>query len=179
MALRLPRQWSVFVMQKSWKFFVFAFLMVLASSLPAAAQVEVSGGYNFLRDLSESAGDDEKNFPKGWYGDLAVGGKVAVVGQITGNYKTFEDSVPADLELRVHTFMGGARVGGSGRGAAPFVQVLGGVARTTVASLGNEASESDGALQVGAGVNLLSAGGIGLRLGADYIRVFTEGEGTN
>jgi hypothetical protein len=32
---------------------------------------------------------------------------------------------------------------------------------------------------VGAGVNLLSAGGIGLRLGADYIRVFTEGEGTN
>jgi hypothetical protein len=124
-------------MQKSWKFFVFAFLMVLASSLPAAAQVEVSGGYNFLRDLSQDTGDDDKNFPKGFYGDLAVGGKVAVVGQITGNYKTFADSLPVDLELRVHTFMGGARFSGGGRGAVPFVQVLGGVVRTSVASFGN------------------------------------------
>ena len=167
-------------MQKSWKFFAFAFLMVLVSSLPAAAQVEVSGGYNFLRLLDEDLEGSDKNFNKGWYADLAVGGKVAVVGQITGNYKTFDDSLPADFELKLHSYMGGVRFGGGGsQGAVPFVQVLGGAFRTGVSAFGEDESSSDGALQVGVGVNLLPAGGIGLRLGADYIRVFTEGEGTN
>lgn len=164
------------MIQKSWKFFAFGFLMVLASSLPAAAQaVEVSGGYNFLRLLDEDL-DDEKNFAKGWYADLAVGGKVAVVGQVSGNYKTFEDL----FDLNLHSYMGGVRLGSSGsRGVVPFVQVLGGAFRSGSSGLGVDESSTDGALQVGVGVNVLPVGGIGLRLGADYIRVFTESEGTN
>jgi hypothetical protein len=153
------------------------FLMVLTSSIPAAAQaVEASGGYNFLRILDEELGDEGKNFPNGWYGDLAVGGTVAAVGRVSANYKTFEDL----YDLRLLTYMGGVRVGGRGsQGVVPFVQVLGGAFRSSVSGLGADESESDGALQVGVGVNFLPAGGIGLRLGADYIRVFTEGEGIN
>jgi hypothetical protein len=163
-------------MQKSWPVFVFALLMVLASSRPAAAQVEVSGGYNFLRLLDEELEGEDKNFAKGWYADLAVGRTIAAVGQISGNYKNFEDL----FDFSLHSYMGGVRFGGSGSlGAVPFVQVLGGVFRTGVSGVGTDESATDRALQFGAGVNVLPAGGIGLRLGVDYIRVFTEGEGAN
>jgi hypothetical protein len=163
-------------MRKSWPVFVFALLTVLASSRPAAAQVEVSGGYNFLRLLDEQVEGDDKNFAKGWYADLAVGRTIAVVGQISGNYKTFGDL----FDFKLHSYMGGVRFGGGrSRGAVPFVQVLGGAFRTGVSGLDTDESETDRALQIGAGVNVLPAGGIGLRLGADYVRVFTEGEGAN
>ncbi len=153
---------------------------LLMSSRSAAAQsagkVEVSGGYNFLRVQEEEFGD-EKNFPAGWYADVSGGltDNLALVGQVSGNYKTIED-----VDLKLHTFAGGVRLSSrANRNAVPFVQVLGGAVVSSFSGFGESDSENDGILQVGGGVNLMTGGGVGLRLGVDYIRAFTEDEGTN
>lgn len=150
----------------------------MGASLPAAAQsagnVEVSGGYNFLRIQDEELEEDDKNFPAGWYADVSGGltDTLALVGQVSGNYKTFIE----DIDLKLHTFLGGVRLSSRANpNAVPFVHVLGGVINFSA----GDYSETHGALQIGGGVNFMAGGSVGLRVGADYIRAFTTGEGTN
>jgi len=110
---------------------------------------------------------------------------VSIVGQVTGNYKTFEDE---GFKLKVHTFMVGVRGSSTGK-VRGFGQVLVGGAKfnaenTVGASF--SASETDLAFQVGGGVNVMGSGPVGLRLGIDYLRIkgkdsgqVTEGDGIN
>src|SRR5215510_3720043 len=83
------------------------FLMVVGVARPAAAQntpkAEFSAGYNWL--TAKSSGDEDwTKFPKGWYADIAgnISDTLSIVGQVTGNYKTFEDD---DFKLKLHTYM--------------------------------------------------------------------------
>ena len=162
------------------------FAMVLTVAVPVMAQdaprVEVSAGYNFLHIDVEEDEEDLANLPVGWYADLAgnITSMIGVVGQITGNYKTV-DAGPFEADASIHTFMGGIRAGGGASNVRPFGQVLFGAVNSKFSSDDFDLDESstDAALQLGAGVNVMSAGGVGLRLGADYIRAFTEDEGTN
>lgn len=151
-------------------------LMVVGFAAPAAAQdtpkAEVSVGYNWL--AAKQPSDDEwTKFPKGWYFDVAgnVSDTLSVVGQITGNYKTFED----ESKTSIHSFMGGIRGSSPGR-IRGFGQVLlGGVsAKIEDEFFGIDESETNFALQLGGGVNALGSGNVGLRVGLDYIRVFTS-----
>jgi hypothetical protein len=151
---------------------------------PAMAQdapsLQVSGGYNFLHVPEESV-------PGGWYADVAgsVTPTVAIVGQLTGNYKTLEDS-GVSVDAKLHSFMGGVRVNApTAPGVTPFVQALFGAMRTSGSTdlsgllpVNVSDSVTDAALQLGAGVKFMP-GTIGLQVGADYLRVFTEDEGTN
>jgi hypothetical protein len=150
---------------------------VLSVAVPAAAQaaVEVSGGYNYLRLEGESV-------PNGWYADLA--GKIApgiqLVGQVTGNYKTVSVG-GIDVDAKLHSFMGGVRVAGSRTGVSPFGQVLFGVLRASASSNASgllpftvSDGDSEGALQIGGGLNIRSSAAIGLRLGLDYVRVLSD-----
>jgi hypothetical protein len=144
--------------------------MLLGAAVPAQAQapaLNVSGGWNFLR--LDADVDELSNFPAGWYGDIAVrlGGPLSVVGQVTGNMKEVDE-----VDLSINTYMGGLRF----NAGAPFVQALFGVARTSASFLGLDDSSSDSALQLGAGLDL-GSGPVGLRLGADYIRVVEDGGG--
>lgn len=156
--------------------------ILIVAAVPAQAQVELSAGYNYLHiDVTEDEPDDLANFPLGWYADVAANivPMISVVGQITGNYKTVDDD-GFEVDTKVHTFMGGVRAGGGPAAVRPFGQVLFGVANAKFSAeqFNFDDSSSDPALQLGAGVNVMS-GVIGVRLGGDYIRVFSEDEGTN
>jgi len=181
-------------------------LAALGMSLPALAQpvpkVEVSGGYQFLNFV---VGGEHESMPKGWYFDAArnLNPTIGLVFQIGGNYKTFEQSASAggvtfraSADLKVHEFLGGVRLNARPRqqrpALVPFGQVLvGGIhgsadvsATTTPAGQAPVAfnvsnSDTNFALQAGGGVNFGFTDRLGLRVGADYLRLFAEDGGVN
>jgi opacity protein-like surface antigen len=156
-------------------------LMVVGFAAPAAAQTpkaEVSVGYHWLG--AKSSGDDEwEKFPAGWYADVAgnVSDTVSIVGQVTGNYKTFDDP-DGEFKLKLHSYMFGVRGSSPGR-VRGFGQVLvGGMNLKGSETTGTfSASETDLAFQVGGGVNILGSGNVGLRLGVDYTRIMAKEDG--
>jgi len=176
---------------------------VVATAAPVFAQttpkVELSGGYQFL---NFSLDGENESMPVGWYFDVAgnLTPMLGVVFQVGGNYKTFDESVSiggitatASADLKVHEFLGGMRVNlRSGSAIVPFGQVLvGGVngsvkvsASTTIPgqppiNFEDEDSSTNFGIQMGGGVNFGLTEAIGLRAGADYLRVFAEDEGAN
>jgi opacity protein-like surface antigen len=149
-------------------------LLLGAGVRTAAAQdegnVEISGGYNFL--AAKGSDDDEfENFPGGWYADVAfnVTSTVAVVGSVSGNYKTFEEE---DFDLKIHPYMGGIRV--SGRATPTFVPfgqfLLGGVDLRASDDVERESSQHFGFL-LGGGVNVMATSSVGVRGQIDYLRI--------
>ena len=153
------------------------FVMVCGIPRPAAAQdkakVELSGGYQFLtaKGGGDSGDEEWENFPAGWYVDIAgnVTNNFALVGQFSGNYKTFEDD---NFKLKVYPFMFGVRAGGGGR-VSPFGQFLVGGTKLSASAtdFDFDASETYFTYQVGAGVNIMGGGGVGARLGVDYMHL--------
>jgi opacity protein-like surface antigen len=156
---------------------------------PAAAQTaatELSGGYQFTRT-------PDLNLPPGWYVDVAgnVAPMFAIVGEVAGAYKSETMAVgtsSVDATVNLHTFMGGVRVAARTHPkVVPFGQVLLGAARVSggVTASGPvsviEATDSDTrfALQIGGGVNLMTSGNFGVRLGVDYRRIFVSDAGEN
>lgn len=180
-----------------------AVALALGIVSPAAAQtrkVDVSGGYQFTRSISE--GSDSTNIPTGWYADVAghLSSMFSLVFEVTGAYKTENLSerisptlsVSAEANARLHTFMGGARVSAhpTNPTIVPFAQVLFGAARLSASVSGSVAgvsiSESDSdtktAMHLGGGVNLAASKRVGIRAAADYRRIFipkNEGGGEN
>ena len=181
-------------------------LALLSIARPVAAQdkpnVEVSGGYQLLHLWV--GGDDGGSQPlsKGWSGDIAgnVTSSLGVVFQAGGNYKTetqtfsFGDVVATGTaHLKVHQFLGGMRVSArQNKTVTPFGQFLVGafhisVSAEATATTGGQTitSSSEGesttkfALQVGGGVNIMFSKKIGVRAGADYLRIFGEDAGLN
>lgn len=149
-------------------------LTVLGFAFPAAAQDvpkrEFSIGYQFLRASQKG---DSKNLLGGWYFDFAgnVNKMLGIVGGFGGGDRTFKS-----IEQHREEFMGGVRVGSrKNKQAVPFAQVLAGAVRQTVGTN----TVIDGGLQVGGGVNLMPKDRVGVRVGVDYLRVFSSGEGTN
>src|SRR4029453_493793 len=84
----------------------FVSLLLLALTTPAAAQGtkgDVAVGVGILHDWEET-------FPTGWLFTTTgnVSRMLGIVGEIGGNYKTF-DMFGTDVNLRVHSFLGGLR----------------------------------------------------------------------
>jgi hypothetical protein len=150
-------------------------MIAIGIARPAAAQGELSGGYQYFAGKGETADDTWEKFPAGWYADVAapLSSSVGVVGQVSGNYKHFDAD---DFDFRIHTFMGGVRVGSRGpvRG---FGQVLVGGANLKAIAAAESVSETDLAIQFGAGVTMMGGGNVGLRVGADYLRIFAKDGG--
>jgi len=187
---------------------VIGLVAMAAGAAPASAQLvqgaELSAGYQFLQisndDFDEA--DVDTSLTKGWYADVSgnLNEWLAIVGQVSGNYKSDSASVTiagvttaAEYELSVHTFLGGARLSSRRNPAiTPFGQVLAGLGRagfsgTASASAGGapifgfdaDESSTDFAMQFGGGINLNVSERAGLRLAADYLRVFGEDSGVN
>jgi len=157
---------------------VFAFVSCLMAA-PAFAQetpsFDVSGGYSFLRDQ-----EVEENF-HGWVASVTgnLSPLLGITGEIGGNYKTV-DVIGTDVSLSVHSFLVGPRLAARTNPAfTPFVHVLDGAARGSASVLGQSESATDFALQPGGGVDFWVRENVGVRAGADYRRVFSEGEGSN
>ena len=151
-----------------------ALAMVLAlAARPAAAQdaprAEIGAGYSAMRDS-----DADEWFPVGWVADVAVNPSswFGIVGEAGGHYKTI-DFDGFEVDLQVHTFMGGARFTGRGNPRiTPFGQVLAGVARESFDGI----SQNVFALQPGAGVNLYFTDNVGARLQADFRGLYDKDE---
>ena len=177
-------------------------LAFLALAVPAVAQNasrgEISAGYQLLGMRS---GVDE-TLEKGWYADIAgnFGRHFSVVFQVSGNYKTFEETETfggitstVSVDLKVHEFMGGIRANASaGRSVTPFAQFLvGGVNGSasvsgtvtgggqTFFATSSSDSSTDFGLQAGGGVTFKLSDRVGVRFAADYVRVFGDGDDLN
>jgi outer membrane protein OmpA-like peptidoglycan-associated protein len=89
-------------------FFVLSAVLVLALSTFAqeVPQVEVFGGYSYLR-VNPPGDDDGYNF-NGWNGSIAVNANrwFGMVGDFSGHYKTIKDS-GFNLDTKLHSFMFG------------------------------------------------------------------------
>ena len=143
----------------------------------------------------------DQSLPAGWYVDLAgnLNRYLGVVFAAGGNYKSIAESVSfggfaasASVDLKVHEFMGGVRYSSRANPTVvPFGQFLVGAidgsAKVTASgsvpgspgfSFSDEASGTDMALQAGGGMQLRLTDTIGVRVGADYIRIFSV-EGVN
>ena len=161
-------------------------LVGAATAAPAAAQAEISAGYQFTHT-------SEVNLPVGFYVDVSgsVAPMFAIVGEISGAYKSetvTSGATTAHATARLHTFMGGVRVAShSNPRLVPFGQVLVGGGRlstgfdatTSGMTFSAENAETHFALQIGGGVNAMMRGNLGLRLAADYRRFFMPDFGEN
>lgn len=155
-----------------------AVAMTVATSSGAQAQTrsEFSAGYQVTHvpDLT---------LPAGWYADISVPviPMFNVVGEVSGAYKS-ESLAGVSTTAKLHTFLGGARF--SGRGTpkvVPFGQVLIGAAKLNfgVSAAGTSifgGSDTEFALQLGGGVNVMSSPRVGVRAAVDYRRIFTVDE---
>ena len=159
-----------------------ALLLVVVSG-PAMAQVtpavEIGLGYAFLRD-----DEIDEDLPLGWYADIAgnLTSSLGLVGEIGGSYKTIDSGLgddTLDVKLSIHTAMGGLRLTHRGDSANFYLQVLAGAAKAKVTFMDESDSVTDFALQPGVGLEFGTGGSVGLRIGADYRRVFSEGQGVN
>jgi len=178
---------------------VSALTLGMASSTSAQdIKAEVSGGYQLL---GLKSGADE-TLGKGWYADVSgnLGRFFSVVGQVSGNYKTFEEtetflgvtsSVKADFKL--HSFMGGVRttahpnatvapygeflVGGV-NGSFTFSGSVTGDGTTFFSSSSSDSSTKLG-VQAGGGVTIWLRETFGVRGSAGYIAVFSDGDHLN
>jgi hypothetical protein len=146
---------------------------------PASAQeaaVELSGGYQLI---SLEPGHDTQTLRTGWYIDLAgnLTRVFAIVGQVGGNYRS-RDLQGNELRFSMHEFMGGIRASSRANAmVVPFGQALVGPVRAQLSLLGEGVSVTKFALQLGGGVNWRLTQRIGIRVGADYLRIFNAQEG--
>ena len=180
---------------------VIAILVLTGGTAIAQDRAEVSAGWRLLHisgsDTGEISGteDDGVNLPKGWYVDVAVPitPMFSIVGDVGGNYKsesvTFTEqgiSFSGTAKVNVHTFLGGIRLRATENPrVTPFAQLLFGVARGSAgveATVGGvplidfDESGTDAAMSLGAGVNL-TAGTIGVRLQAEWLKILEDDSG--
>jgi hypothetical protein len=145
-----------------------------AQDVPAA---EISGGYNLLRVSGEGV---DQTYPGGWYVDVAasITPLVSLVGAITGNYTT-EQFQGIGIDASALGILGGVRLNARTTPAAvPFAQALFGGIRFKASATGFfSESGTDPALLIGGGLNLVPPGlRFGMRVAADYLRIFADDE---
>ena len=178
-------------------------LVALSVAIPVSAQTvpktEVSGGYQFLNFSVEG---ENESLGKGWYLDVAgnLTPMLGIVFQVGGNYKSTSETfsaggvaATATSSIKVHEFLGGVRLNArSDSTIVPYGQVLvGGVTGSVEASVSStvpgappvsfalEESGTNVGLELGGGVNFGFTDSLGIRAGADYLRIFEEGGGAN
>ena len=152
--------------------------IILGAATAAAAQDQPRGdvavSYSILNDT-----EVDETFKWGWVGAATVHATdwLAIVGEVGGNYRTF-DAFGEELDLSVHSFLGGARFGSPLGGVTPFGQILFGSARASASVLGESASESGFAFQPGAGLDIALGRRAALRVQGDYRSISSDGETT-
>ena len=158
---------------------VLAGALVAFAPLPAAAQdppkIEFAAGYSLLHDT-----DLSENLPAGWFASVGatVSPMIAVVGEVSGNYKTISSS-GVDVSTKVHTFMGGPKLFVRQGAVTPWAQVLVGAATgsgsASVYNVNVSDSSTNFAIQPGGGVDIDVKEMFGVRAGANWRLIRSEG----
>lgn len=136
--------------------------MVLLASPAAGQPFDVAGGYAFLHET-------DLNVPAGWFagGGGDINRWLGVVGQVSGNYKTVTE-FGIDLDTSIHIVGAGPRISGTQNPRfMPFGQVLFGAARVggSVSGFADaNFSDTQFAVQPGAGVDIMPRGRVGVRV---------------
>lgn len=172
---------------KSRNFVVLLALAAVALTFPVTVmgadtpKVELLGGYEFLRDSSDSV-----NFPFGWNAavNYNLSPTLGVVADIGASYKS-ESFAGVSADLTVWGFMFGPKwASRTNERFTPYFQALAGFARASGSvgvsgvSLGS-GSTTEFAIQPGGGVDIHLNEGVAFRLGGDYRRIFVDGGGSN
>jgi opacity protein-like surface antigen len=152
-----------------------------------APKWDASVGYSLLNDSDLGDAIDEGTF-HGWLGSFNynVTPLIGITGEVGRNSKSLEEfGGLVDADISFLSYLVGPRVGRRVENISYFGQVLFGGVRSeaNVEILGVPLIEggesSDFAIQPGAGVDFFVTPNTGIRVGADYRRVFYEGEGSN
>lgn len=141
-----------------------------AGAQSETANYELYGGYAFLRDQ-----EIETNFPLGWSMSFAknVNRSLGIVGDVGGNYKSEEG-----VDVSIHAFLGGVRYSFRSETVTPYVEGLAGLARASAGVAGVSVSDSELAVQGGAGVLIHATESVAFRTGLDFRNIFSEGGST-
>jgi hypothetical protein len=130
---------------------------------------ELYGGYAFLRDL----GDPGTNLPVGWSASFAwnPARSLGFVLDVGGNYKS-----EAGIEFNQHALLAGLRYSLRGPRVTPYFEALGGVIRGSGSGQGGSVTETDFAVQGGAGLGFYFGERLSIRAGVDYRNIFSQGD---
>lgn len=152
-------------------------VMLVGVVAPVAAQTprgEIAAGYQFLRD-------GDSNLPRGLFisGAVNLSDRFAIVGEVSSSRTSFPDTLFAEgASASIYGYMGGVRYFSHMGSVTPFAQMLFGVLRAEemIEFLGFPISESQtaGAMQPGAGVDVQLNDSFAIRFAGDYRRIFTE-----
>lgn len=155
-------------------------LVFVANVVPLSAQdrplFDLSGGYSVARELNtETFPREEVSLTyQGWTASatLYFSRLFGAAVEASGNYSRRE-LTRSSVGLSTYSFVAGPRlaVRVSDRGTL-FGHALVGVALLTTKLEGRAESETHGTLQLGGGIDWRLASRLGLRLAADYRRVF-------
>ena len=154
--------------------------LLLSLSVPVFAQgprAEVSGGYSFVRDQ-----EIEMNF-QGWLASVTGNYNkwFGIEGEVGGNYNTTQVR-GTNIDMSIHSFAGGPHFSSrmsNGLGVAPFGHVLVGAAHASASFFGLGGSTTHFLLEPGGGINYWFRNNLGIRLGGDYRRIFSDNGDTN
>ena len=162
---------------------VLAIVTLLAVSVPAFAQrapaFDVSTGYSVLKD-----GDLEDEIFHGWVASATghVNQWFGIKGEVGGHYKSIDLSplfdVPGRMDLSVLSFMAGPTFTSRPAGrVTAFGHVLAGAAQGRASFAGESETETALAVQPGGGVDIALTRNVGVCVGADFRRIFSDDPG--
>ena len=152
-------------------------LVLVGAVAPVAAQTprgEIAAGYQFLRD-------GDSNFPTGWFisGAGNLSDRFAIVGEVSSSRTSFPDQLFIEgASASINGYMGGVRYFSRMGSVTPFAQVLFGALQakleTRVFGIPISESQTVGAMQPGAGVDVQLNDRFAIRFAGDYRRIFSE-----
>ncbi len=117
------------------------------------------------------------NVPTAWYGSVTknLTDSVGVIGEVNGHSETVGIPGFAAVTSRTHWFLAGPRFAARTTRLVPFAQMLFGAVRISskvdVLGLVVNTSQTELALQPGAGVDVMLTDRVGVRLQGDYRRI--------
>ncbi len=148
----------------------------VATARAQTPKAEFAVGYAYLHDDGLDDG-----LPVGWMASAAgnLTSWFGVVGEVGGNYKSYESSPSVNVSVRVHSFLFGPRLSLTSRSPiAPFVQLLFGAVHGAVdvgaPNVNLIFSGTEFAYQPGIGLDLNTSPNFGLRFEADSRRINSD-----
>jgi hypothetical protein len=172
-------------------FLVFGLQADHVSAQSSGSPASFAVGYSAMHDFAV-----EENFPGGWFANFGyeLTSWLSAVGEIGGTHKRYDfgeftrqgPASPTDTAngiTHLFTYLAGVRYARPMGGVIPFAQILGGMARGTgdVRVFGETIAETqiDPVLQIGGGLDTYFNSRVGLRVGADFRRIYAAFDGNN
>lgn len=140
---------------------LFTVLLLLPRAAAAQRNWELAGGYAYLNDPP-----DRTDFPSGWIADAAVGltDWLALVGDASAHWETTIDQI----KLSTSAVTAGVRVSARIGRLTEFGQLLAGVVHSSSTVIGITGSDTEAAIQPGAGIDYPFLPHLAGRLQFDY-----------